>query len=78
MFAARTIADKESNDVNEMQYSLDDLHSEFHLKFSSPNRGLKQTERLAPKPQQPPSKWQIIYKEFQDRIQAHPGLNARN
>lgn len=70
MFAVRTIADEESNDDKGKQYSLEDLNSEFHLKFSSPNRGLKPTERLTPKPQQTLSQWQIIQNDFQNRIQA--------
>lgn len=75
MFADRTIADEESNDVNGKQYSLDDFHSEFHLKFSSPNHGLKPAEELPRKPQQPPSQWQIIHKNFQDRV--HAKSNAK-
>lgn len=70
MFVVRTIADEESNDDKGKQYSLEDLNSEFHSKFSSPNRGLKPAEPPAPKPHQALSQWQIIQNEFQNRIQA--------
>lgn len=70
MFAIRTNVDDDSNDVNGKQYSLDDFHSEFHLKFGKPNHGLKPAEELPQKQQQPPSPWQIIHKNFQDRVRA--------
>lgn len=67
-------ADEESNDVNGKQYSLDEFHSEFHLKFSSPNHGLKPAEELRQKPQQPPSQWQIMSKNFQGRVRAKANI----
>lgn len=66
MFANRD----ETADEESTRYSLEDLNTEFRLKFSSPNRGLKPIEQPAQKLQQPLSQWQIIQKEFQNRIQA--------
>lgn len=51
IFAARE-ADKESTDDNGKQYSMEDLNSEFRLKFNSPNHGLKPTKQTTQELQQ--------------------------
>lgn len=70
MFAVRTTSDEETNGDNGKQYSLQDLNSEFHLKFSGPNHGLNPTRINQQKPQQPLSPWQIIQNDFRNKIQA--------
>lgn len=69
MFANRPNHDDQSNDMNRMKYSKDDM-SELQAKFNSPNFGLKSSRdrSLGPKPQPPLSDWQKMFMQFKARV----------
>lgn len=71
MFENRANDDDQSNDINGMNYSMDDMHSELQEKFNSPNLGLKSSRDrpIGQKPQQPLSEWQKLHAEFKKRVE---------
>lgn len=70
-FAERANDDDQPNNTNSMNYSKDGIY-ELQAKFNSFNFGLKPSgnRSLAPKPQQPPSDFQKLFKQFKKRVES--------